>query len=79
MKVEVDVLEEGVVFSDSVNDFGDLDAVYGAAGDVGLNDPALTFREDVGSHSFPIVGKTINGFRALKALTVGFQVVYVPY
>jgi integrase len=62
LKVEVDVLEEGAVFSDSVHDFGDLDAVDRAAGDVGLHDSAFTVRKDVGSHEFPIIGKTINGF-----------------
>jgi len=61
-KVKVDVVKQGRVLSDSVHDFGDLDLVDGAAGDVGFKDSAFTVGKDVGSHSFPIVGKTINSF-----------------
>ena len=61
-KVKVDVVKQGRVLSDSVHDFGDLNLVNGAAGDVGFQDSAFTVGKDVGSHSFPIVGKNIYSF-----------------
>jgi len=61
-KVKVDVVKQGRVLSDSVHDFGDLDLVDGAVGDVGFQDSAFTVGKDVGSHSFPIVGKNIYSF-----------------
>jgi integrase len=61
-KVKVDVVKQGRVLSDSVHDFGDLNLVNGAAGDVGFQDSAFTVGKDVGSHDVPIVGKTINSF-----------------
>lgn len=61
-KVKVDVVKQGRVLSDSVHDFGDLDLVNVAVGDVGFQDSAFTVGKDVGSHDVPIVGKTINSF-----------------
>jgi len=45
-----------------VHDFGDLDAVNVGVAKIGFQDSAFTVSKDIRSHSFSIVGKTINKF-----------------
>jgi integrase len=61
-EVKVDVIKQRLVFSDSVHDFGEVDSVKLGVGEVGFKDSTFAFGEDVGSHGFSVVGKTINKF-----------------
>lgn len=61
-KVKIDVIKQDLVLSDSMHNLGDLDPVNLGIGDVCLKDSAFAIREDIGSHDFSIVGKTINNF-----------------
>ena len=61
-EVEVNVIKQSLVLSDSVHNLGEFDVVNLGPGEKGLKDSALTLCKDVGSHKFSIVGKTINKF-----------------
>jgi len=58
----MNIIKQNLVLSDSVHDLGDLDSVNVSLGKVGLEDSTFPVRKDIRSHSFPIVGKTINEF-----------------
>jgi hypothetical protein len=72
-KVKVNILKQSCVLPESVHDFGDLDFVNFGFGEVGFQNLAFTLSKDVRSHTFPIVGKTINKFLHACHFWLGFQ------
>ena len=61
-QVQVHVFKERVELPDSMHNLRHLNTVNVSTSNVGLQNPALPVGEDVGSHAFTILGKTINTF-----------------
>jgi len=61
-QVQVHVVKERVELPDAMHDLGHLNTVNVSPGKVGLQNPTLPVSEDVSSHAFTILGKTINTF-----------------
>ena len=59
-QVEVDVSQQRLILPEAVENLRKLDSVKWLPVDEGFKDPPFTFGEDVGSHRFTSVGKTIN-------------------
>jgi len=61
-EVQVHVFKERVELPDAMHNLGHLNTVNVSPGKVGFQNAALPVGEDVGSHAFTILGKTINTF-----------------
>ncbi|MEM2936276.1 MAG: hypothetical protein QW231_03770, partial [Candidatus Bathyarchaeia archaeon] len=59
-KVKVNVPRQALVLPETVQDLGNLDSVGGGPVDEGLKELPFPFGEDIGSHKFTNLAKTIN-------------------
>ena len=61
-KIKVNVFKQNLVFSNSMHNFGKRDSVNVCVDKIGFQDLSFTLGENVGSHEFSSVEKTINKF-----------------
>ncbi len=62
LKIEVNVVKQGLVLPESVHDFRDLSSVDFGSSEVSFQNPTFAIGENVCSHRLPMVGKAINSF-----------------
>jgi len=62
LKIEVNVVKQGLVLPESVHDLRDLSSADFGSSEVSFQNPTFAIGEDVCSHRLPMVGKAINSF-----------------
>lgn len=62
LKIEVNVVKQGLVLPESVHDLRDLSSVDFGSSEVSFQNPTFAIGENIASHSFSMVGKAINTF-----------------